>query len=87
MMDQPIFSRIIDIYVKDRNGQPVADAEVTFTLNGSPAGTVPNSAGHASIRLSNQTDVIGVTAKCDKVEQTVTLAQEATRRSSPLSLH
>jgi hypothetical protein len=71
------FARIIDIYVKDRRDRPVADAEINFTLNGAPAGKVPNSAGHASIRLKNLTDIVGVTAKSGDAEQTVTLAQEA----------
>jgi hypothetical protein len=71
------FARIIDIYVKDRLDRPVTNAEVSFTLNGAPAGKVGNSAGHASIRLPNETDVVGVTAKCGLAEQTVTLAQEA----------
>ena len=72
------FARIIDIYVKDRRDRPVTDAEISFTLSGTPAGKVPNSAGHASIRLPSRTDVVGVTAKRGDAEQSVTLAQDAT---------
>jgi hypothetical protein len=78
MMDSPTYTRIVDIYVKDRLDRPVADAEISFTLNGSPAGTIPNSAGHGSIRMQNNTDLVGVTAKRGSVEQTVTLATNAT---------
>ena len=77
-MPPQAFERIVDIYVKDRRDRPIADADVSFTLNGQPAGKVPNSAGHASIRLRKNHGVIGVTAKCGDIEQTVTLAADAT---------
>jgi hypothetical protein len=72
------FSRIIDIYVKDQHDRPIADAEITFSLNDELAGKVPSSGGHSSIRLTDRSDVVGVTAKVGSKEQTAKLAANGT---------
>ena len=77
MNTQVIYARVVDVYVRDRQDRPVASANISFSLNGTYAGEVANSGGHGSIRLTNLTDVVGVSVKYRGYEEAVTLEKNA----------
>ncbi|MEA2879099.1 MAG: hypothetical protein QOF14_4295 [Hyphomicrobiales bacterium] len=68
--------RTIDIFVRDRNGRPLYQADIAFSVDGAYAGEVANSEGRGRIELPDRESVIEVTATYDGVPQHEKLAQD-----------
>jgi hypothetical protein len=67
-------SRLIEILVEDVNGQPIWGANITFTVDGTPAGEVIGSYGRASIEIpANAT--LHVEASLGNIKQDATVAR------------
>ena len=69
-------NRVIDVFVRDRRGQPIHGAAIDFTVDGVSAGSVANSEGRGRIELPERTRLVAVSATYEGVTQHVTLSQE-----------
>lgn len=67
--------RIIDIFVRDRNGRPLNNVHIAFTVDGQAAGYIPSSEGRGRIELPDRVSVVSVTARYDDEAQTAKLSQ------------
>jgi hypothetical protein len=67
--------RVVDIFVRDREGRLIPGATIKFTVDGEPAGSVDRGDGRARIELPNRTSNVAVYAAYKGKSQTVPLAQ------------
>src|SRR5262245_12966222 len=70
----PTMARVVDVFVRARNGQPMPGATITFSLNGSPPGLVENAEGRGRIELPIRQVQLLVSATYDGDTQKVDLA-------------
>jgi F0F1-type ATP synthase membrane subunit c/vacuolar-type H+-ATPase subunit K len=68
--------RTIDIFVRDHAGHPLHDAEISFTMDGVPAGSIPSSEGRGRISLPDRDSVVEVTATYGAITDTVKLSPQ-----------
>jgi hypothetical protein len=56
------FSRRIDVYAEDERATPLLGTDITWTINGAPAGAAVGSAGHCSFEVLDPSAVVTVSA-------------------------
>lgn len=69
----------IDVFVFDRDHQPLVGAVIRFSVDGQPAGEVPNSDGRGSIELDGMAKTIDITVDYGESHQEKTITPDATR--------
>ncbi len=68
-------ARTVDVFVRDKKGQPLPGVVIAFKKNGELAGTVPYAEGRARIELPDREISVGVSAAYGGETQSVDLAQ------------
>jgi hypothetical protein len=68
-------TRVIDIFVRDRQGHLIPGATIKFTIDGKPAGSVPDGDGRARLELPSRTSGVEVFATYEDETKTAKLAQ------------
>ena len=67
--------RVIHVYVKDAKDRLIPGAAISYEIDGTPAGDVPNSDGHADFQIEDHSSRIRVSATFQNNTQVVLLAQ------------